>query len=718
MDLGPRRHRGTYGEGLRRLSSWDFDSAAHARQRRAYELVAKGMQLHEAGETAKAEKAYVQGVAAYRKDDPEGLDFALGRLAAFLIACERDGEARQVLEEAISRGTDIPAVWSDYEWLLLRQGDVELLCSTIAAETKAQSGSNSPSLAERILVFARRALRDDKAGLAWALAEPAFNAAVAGSDDEGRWATLGLMGVMHEKASGVDQAIEIWTKAFDEGSKDTTTADRLSLNLERRKDYAAAIQVIDTALARGLPANVEERLRKRRERCGARSSGRKAADVPSYSERRGAGAFTCRFQRRVKPPLRDLDIVGSIARCFGVSKGVGAIVDVDLASGDEVNRVDGLPGFSYLSMSPTGWAIAIERTGAVGKGATNLYFLEPAGTVYAIASVPDATSEVALGPNMWFVGCRDGGLYAFDLAGNAMWRWETPGSRGYKDDPYFRPCPYHVAADGGTVVVGAMGDLYALRHDGAQLWHAKLPVDPPTEHTVWLPFGAPASGADAYRRLGLASGASDDEIKSAYRRAAKETHPDLHPGDAGAAERFRQAHAAYETLMAGGGAVGGAGTRGPGITMTMTISGGGTYASFVRVRGISTVVGSSNGRVSVYDQAGHLVETHVLGKYTASPAALHADGSLAAVWSDGTLFFFSGGEPASSTAMEGAPSGMVPFADNVVVWRDSNLRVVDRAGTTLWDVDFAKRLVAVEVVGDELICAAGALMVFSGQGDA
>ena len=117
-------------------------------------------------------------------------------------------------------------------------------------------------------------------------------------------------------------------------------------------------------------------------------------------------------------------------------------------------------------------------------------------------------------------------------------------------------------------------------------------------------------------------------------------------------------------------------------------------------------------------EAGPCVETHVLGKYTASPAALHADGSLAAVWSDGTLFFFSGGEPASSTAMEGAPSGMVPFADNVVVWRDSNLRVVDRAGTTLWDVDFAKRLVAVEVVGDELICAAGALMVFSGQGDA
>jgi hypothetical protein len=699
------------------LSSWEFDSAAHARKRRAYDLVAKGMQLQQDGQTAKAEKAYAQGVAAYRKDDPEGLDFALGRLAAFLIKQERDGEARPVLEEALSRGTDIPAVWNDYEWLLLRQGDVELLCSTIAAQAKAARGSDLPSLAERILTFARRALRDDEAGLAWTLSERAFKAAVADSDDEGRWATLGLMGVMHEKASGVDRAIEIWTKAFDEGSKDTTTADRLSLALEKRKDYAAAIEVIDTALARGLPANVEERLRKRRERCSARSSGRKAADVPSYSERHGAGAFTCRFQKRVKPPLRDLDIVGATARCFGISKGVGAIVDVDLASGEEVNRVDGLPGFSYLSMSPTGWAIAIERTGAVGKGATNLYFLEPAGTVHATASVPDAASEVALGPNMWFVGCRDGGLYAFDLAGKAMWRWETPGSRGYEDDPYSRPCPYYVAADGGTVVVGSMGDLFALRHDGALLWKAALPVDPPTEHTVWLPFGAPASGADAYRCLGLASGASDDEVKSAYRRAAKETHPDLHPGDAGAAERFRQAHAAYETLMAGG-AVGGAGTSGPGITMTVSISIGATYASFVRVRGAATVVGSSNGRVNVYDQGGRLAETHVLGKYTAAPAALHADGSLAAVWSDGTLFFFAGGAPASSVEMESRPSGMLPLADNVVVWRDHNLRVVDRAGATLWDVDFAKRLVAVDVVGDELVCAAGAVMVFAPAGAA
>ncbi len=160
--------------------------------------------------------------------------------------------------------------------------------------------------------------------------------------------------------------------------------------------------------------------------------------------------------------------------------------------------------------------------------------------------------------------------------------------------------------------------------------------------------------------------------------------------------------------MAGGGAD----VHGPGIALSMTYSAGPPYASFVRVRGTTTVAESSNGRVCVYDASGRLVETHVLGKYTASPAALHADGSLAAVWSEGTLFFFSGGAPASAVEMESSPAGMLPFGDAVVVWRDNNLRVVDRAGATIWDVDFAKKLVAVDVVGDEIICAAGAVMVF------
>ena len=53
---------------------------------------------------------------------------------------------------------------------------------------------------------------------------------------------------------------------------------------------------------------------------------------------------------------------------------------------------------------------------------------------------------------------------------------------------------------------------------------------------------------DYYEVLGLQKGASADEIKKAYRKVAKECHPDLHPDDAAAAERFKEANEAYEVL--------------------------------------------------------------------------------------------------------------------------------------------------------------------------
>lgn len=53
---------------------------------------------------------------------------------------------------------------------------------------------------------------------------------------------------------------------------------------------------------------------------------------------------------------------------------------------------------------------------------------------------------------------------------------------------------------------------------------------------------------DPYSVLGLGHEASAAEISRAYRRAARETHPDRHPGDPTAAERFNAVSDAYETL--------------------------------------------------------------------------------------------------------------------------------------------------------------------------
>ncbi len=48
--------------------------------------------------------------------------------------------------------------------------------------------------------------------------------------------------------------------------------------------------------------------------------------------------------------------------------------------------------------------------------------------------------------------------------------------------------------------------------------------------------------------LGVSKNATDDEIKKAYRKKAKECHPDLHPDDKAAADRFRELNEANEVL--------------------------------------------------------------------------------------------------------------------------------------------------------------------------
>ena len=58
-----------------------------------------------------------------------------------------------------------------------------------------------------------------------------------------------------------------------------------------------------------------------------------------------------------------------------------------------------------------------------------------------------------------------------------------------------------------------------------------------------------AADTDYYAVLGIERSATADDVRAAYRRAARASHPDLNPGDQTALDRFKRVQLAYDVLI-------------------------------------------------------------------------------------------------------------------------------------------------------------------------
>lgn len=423
-----------------------------------------------------------------------------------------------------------------------------------------------------------------------------------------------------------------------------------------------------------------------------------SAAGPAWTVQHGEGFADCAYEAVLDSAIQRLLVSGETAHCLLGDARTGSDVAIDLDAGTERARGPQL-AYARWSVDRDLGVLAWRDPVRVGGGPTRLAFFDRALRPLAEAQVPDKVSEVAAANGLWFVGCRDGRLYAFDAEGRQRWSWMMTGADAPVERAYLRPSPYHVVANDDLVVVSHLGDVHAMGHDGEPRWHLAVPSHGGAPTRAFSPLD-PAH-RNPFDVLRLSPRASDQEVRAAFRELAFATHPDRHPGDTLAAEKFRAVQAAYEAILAGD-------TGGP---STPAAAARPALVSALALAGRNVVACTTTGALFVINDAGTLYRQHTLSRTTVTPL-LAPDGALVAACAEGILSFFAQSSIVNAAEIGDGPATLHLWGDDVVVVQDTSLRVFSPAGALLWAVRFAVPVVGVELRGERLWCAAGSLLRF------
>jgi len=425
----------------------------------------------------RAEREFERAIREIRKQsDRFGLFFALGQQGFLYEQMGETDKAIAVYREAVKAGTDIPATYSGLISLLIERGEYTDAFN-IADSWQKHGGQHIHDPAHRIFIGQGSSLIRKKEF------DKALDLLIRTSEffslneyPQEYWNIQGLIGIAHEKAGKIDQAMEVFREAIKEGSNDRQTYTRLIMFLEKNKRYDEALKIINVGLNIQNDASWEVDLLKRKNRisqkAGKITKEAAKAVIPEFTIRRGEGYVSLVNQIKCSPQINSLIVIKN--RAYGTSGGKKPRLRAwDITSGELVHESILTETASKIYSTDNGF-LTISESGRIGDGTSTIRFYGIDANELNVQHLDDKISEIAISEDLAFVGCRDGRLYAFSCSGSKLWSYAL--EQDNDDDVYTKPCPYYVRAGARAVVFSSFSDLYAINDQGHLLWKWSTPA--------------------------------------------------------------------------------------------------------------------------------------------------------------------------------------------------------------------------------------------------
>jgi hypothetical protein len=243
---------------------------------------------------------------------------------------------------------------------------------------------------------------------------------------------------------------------------------------------------------------------------------------------------------------------------------------------------------------------------------------------------------------------------------------------------------------------------------GKLLWKWRTTTeDRKFRYTVPLDERRPAE--EYYRTLDIAPSATEEEVRRAFRRRAFQTHPDHHPDDPAAGEKFKELVRAYEAITSGATAV----SPGASVSVELTLSLGlnTIYGLAVGPQGARSAVTSRDGHLAFLDYRGRLLHTLVASEGLGTVAASRDLRRIVYAHWGGLNFYAADGLVNVYAAEQLFQVAVREDGERILAWEHRTLLAFDGMGHLITEIEFAKNIGAVAFLGqDELLIAAGKLV--------